>query len=899
LFELLNKPEYALREYDAFLERHPDRHDIRLRGAILAGELGLFAKSMSQFDAVHAVEKSNTTSNELLEHKFARTQALMASGFYRKAVEGYRFILSVPDDGSGGAIHNLKIRSWLALAATYRQANLPYDEEQVLREALNGGYGRTLFVSALFEAAIRNGRLGDAEVWLADLRKMYEQENAHDEEMTDWQLELLEARMLAARGSYRAAVKKGSQLFEEFSSDSMTEGPMMEGQHPRLLIGLALCRFLLDSDKLDQASSVGRLLLAEGWHHYEIYVLLQQIYLQSLDQAAEQEINDMLVQDLWDGDENSADLGEFFHLIALYDDYGNSGMKDRYAQAAYRKAPASLKAQILLAETRIEQSRLAEAHQLLSETVADNPDNTRVLADLTKVTFSYGSFAEALAYCDAVLTQQPQRADMLLFKARITWAQHKWNDAIAIYKSYLEPSANKVLGERLAGKGIVLNLAPKTTFWNIMTFTEGEVPELVEVVMSAPYVLAESEENSIVNSLAIPLYARYRWQRIFTDELAARKSIQRRQYNQAASQLEMLLRDAEGDDSLIFDLAGVYNRLERLEEEAALYERMQSTNALFPGLKLAIERNRLKRRPHLSIGYGFDEEEGWDFYKAIRKKWGEAAARFSPKTRHEVGLVYSRINYQATNNEGNLWANRAEVSYKATLTHALSTAFAIGVEDPDGNYANTEILSFLIDGRIGDTLNGHFSFSRDVTADTIASLKRNINHDLYWAGFSADFFPRLALGVDYGQKKYEDDNQTDSYNLWSSYIFFFDPTYFRFKFNYTFADSRYGPNPGPPLDDGFAQDDHPYWSPQNYWLSEFSLYFRHQLASDTLGRGVPRYYTVEYTWGYDANDDDLQALSASLFWEMTQNIILQGSAALSNLGSYQSKKIFISAAYRW
>jgi len=360
-----------------------------------------------------------------------------------------------------------------------------------------------------------------------------------------------------------------------------------------------------------------------------------------------------------------------------------------------------------------------------------------------------------------------------------------------------------------------------------------------------------------------------------------------------------LLRDAEGNDSLIFDLAGVYNRLERLEEEAALYERMQSVNPVFPGLKLAIERNRLKRRPHLSIGYGFDEEEGWDFYKAIRKKWGETTARFSPKTRHEVGLAYSRINYQATNNDGNLWANRAEVSYKATLTHELSTAIAIGVEDPDGDFESTEIFSFLVDGRIGDTLNGHFSFSRDVTADTIASLKRNISNDLYWAGFSADFFPRLALGADYGQKKFEDGNQTDRYNLWSSYIFFFDPTYFRFKFNYTFADSRYGPNPGPPLDDGFAKNDHPYWSPQNYWLSEFSLYFRHQLASDTLGRGVPRYYTVEYTWGYDANDDDLQALSSSLFWELTQNVILQGSATLSNLGSYQSKELFFSAAYRW
>jgi tetratricopeptide (TPR) repeat protein len=900
LFVLLDKPEYALRDYEIFLDRHPDRHDIRLRAAGLAGELGLFAKAKWQFDTVRAVEKKNTTREQMLEYRFARTQALMVSGFYRKAIDEYRSILSVPDDGKASAVNNLKERTWLALADTYRLANLTYEEEQVLREALNDGCCRALFVSALFEAALRNGRLDDAEAWLADLRKKYGgQGNIYDERMTDWQLELFEARLLAARGSYRAAIAKGRQLFAEFSTDSMPGGAMMENQHPRLLIGLALGRFFLNYGKLIQASNVGKLLLAEGWRHYEIYVLLQQIYMQSLDQEAEQKMHDLLVMDFWDGDENTADLGELFRLIALYDDYGNPFMKNRYAEAAYRKASDSMKARILLAETRIEQNRSTEAYKLLSETVADNPDNIRFLTDLTKLTFSNGKTAEALAHCDAILTQQPQRADMLLFKARITWAEHKWNEAIAIYKSFLEPSANTVLSERLAEKGVVLDLAPKSTFWNVITFTEGEVPELAAVVMSAPYVLSESEENSTVNSLAIPLYAQYRWQQVFADELAARQSIQRRQYNQAASQLEMLLEETEGDDSLFFDLAGVYNRLERLEEEAALYERMQSVNPVFPGLKSAIERNRLQRRPHLSLRYGFDEEEGWDYYKAIKKKWGETTARFSPKTRHEVGLAYSRIKYQATNNDGKLWANRAEVSYKATLTHELSTAFTVGVEDPDGNYASTPILSFLVDGRIGDTLNGHFSFNRDVTADTIASLRRNITHDSYWAGFSADFFPRLALGADFGLKKFEDSNQTDRYNLWSSYIFFFDPTYFRFKFNYTFADSRYGPSPGPPLDDGFAKDDHPYWSPQNYWLSEFSLYFRHQLASDTLGRGVPKYYTVEYTWGYDANDDDLQSLSSSLFLEVTQNVILQGSAALSSLGTYQSKELLFSAAYRW
>jgi tetratricopeptide (TPR) repeat protein len=211
LFELLNKPEYALREYEVFLERHPDRQDIRMRAVVLAGELGLFAKAMSQLDTVEAVQKKDITSGQLLERTFARSQALMASGFYRIAVAGYRSILSVTDEGAGRALRNLKIRAWLALADLYRYANLPFEEEQVLREALNGGFGRTLFVSALFEAALRNGRLDDAEAWLADLRKRSGGQGYTDHgQMTDWRLELLAARLLAARGSYRKAVTKST-----------------------------------------------------------------------------------------------------------------------------------------------------------------------------------------------------------------------------------------------------------------------------------------------------------------------------------------------------------------------------------------------------------------------------------------------------------------------------------------------------------------------------------------------------------------------------------------------------------------------------------------------------------------------------------------------------------------
>jgi hypothetical protein len=221
------------------------------------------------------------------------------------------------------------------------------------------------------------------------------------------------------------------------------------------------------------------------------------------------------------------------------------------------------------------------------------------------------------------------------------------------------------------------------------------------------------------------------------------------------------------------------------------------------------------------------------------------------------------------------------------------------VEALDEGFPSSEIFSLNVHGRIGDSMRSYFTFDRDVTDDTVASLKRKINHDQYRGGLALDFFPRLTLGTDYGFTRYTDGNEGDEYALWSSYVFFFDPAYLRFKFNYDFKDFSYSPNPGPPLADGFGIDDHPYYSPNSYWLSEFSIYFKHQLFSNGSGSGKPRYYTLEYKWGYDSEENRLQSVAAGLLWEFKNNMILKIAGAASDLKNYKSKDLFISAAYRW
>ena len=214
-------------------------------------------------------------------------------------------------------------------------------------------------------------------------------------------------------------------------------------------------------------------------------------------------------------------------------------------------------------------------------------------------------------------------------------------------------------------------------------------------------------------------------------------------------------------------------------------------------------------------------------------------------------------------------------------------------------YDDTPLLYGSITGKIADEMRAVLSVSQDVVADTIASLKRNIKRRDYKLELMFDLFPRLLLGGYYDFIDYSDNNWTNNYTFWASYIFLPEPTLLKISYNYDFYESREGQKPGEPTDDGFAPDDHPYWSPLNYWITRFSFYFKHQLSNDALARGVPSYYTIEYSLGYDSDDNDLHELKGSFNIEIAKNYILSASYGFLDLDVYQHEEVLLSLMYRF
>jgi len=71
------------------------------------------------------------------------------------------------------------------------------------------------------------------------------------------------------------------------------------------------------------------------------------------------------------------------------------------------------------------------------------------------------------------------------------------------------------------------------------------------------------------------------------------------------------------------------------------------------------------------------------------------------------------------------------------------------------------------------------------------------------------------------------------------------------------------------------------------------------LSNDTLARGVPSYVTLEYSPGYDSENNDVHDLKGSFSIEIAKNYILTGSYGLIEMGVYDHKEALISLMYRF
>ena len=894
LYERLDLDEHALHDYEALLKQLPDRYQIRLKAMGLAAGLGLLDKVMAHRKFL----ETNVVVSQKMEITLLAADAYLQSGDLTAAINQYRTVIKQSLHVSDTVNKYRRERAWLGIAAAYQAGGFYYEAEQALRTALADSESAPVFLEALVELSIAAGNANNGEIWYEALSEELQSNTEYkEEEQFNWQMKLLKAKIFGAAGDYDSAVNlclRTKGFFPLANIKTWTEKNDFSESRPELQIRIDLARYLIAAGEITEAEKVARKLLDIVGERLEVLLLLEQIHYLSGETIKAQEFGARAMSLA----EN--DLGSLLTLTGLYETFENFPRQREAAGVAAHKEPNSLAAQIYLVQATIDGGSFSEALQL-SELVLDRyPENSWFRTRKIELLARDGRFNDSLKLANAVLDNNPERADILLLKARVLWQQLLWNDSVALYQSYMSPALDELLEQQFNYQGISLDLTPQSTIWNKITFSEGEPLSISEVVMSPHHAVDLSGNGRQINKIAAPYYALFRWQERFKRELAVRRLVQRRYYHFAATQLESLIKDYGSNDFLLYDLAGLYSKLEMLQEEAFLYGKLERHNRDFPGLQEAVQRNMLKRRPRVSLAYIMQEDDGWDGYMAIRKKAAAVTGWYSDSSSNDWSLNLQRIQYDSTNSSQDVKSWRAMLNVESKLSQAFHLSFGAGVENLEDGYDSTPLFYGAIIGKLRDEMRTTLSFRQDVTADTITSLTRDITLREYKIDFLFDLMPRVLMGGDFQYSDYSDSNWTNKYTFWSSYLFSPEPTLLKASYKFDYYDSNEGAlSPLPPDEFPFAPNDHPYWAPTDYWITRFSFYFKHQISNDALARGVPSYYTLEYSLGYDSDDNDLHEVKGSISVELFKHLTLNASYGYLDQDVYNHEEANLSAMYRW
>ncbi|MBI5556065.1 MAG: tetratricopeptide repeat protein [Deltaproteobacteria bacterium] len=881
LFEQLQMADHALRDYEEVLQNHQAGIDLHFKCLRLAGSLGKLTLARKHLAAL----QGNSLS--------VRERLLAANAFrdgcdYETASVLYQGIVAEQSLAS-----ELRRQTAIELAALYERQGLIYEAEQVLRVALLDATEQEEVKARLVELQLDAGRLDEADRWLTQLHPgdfTPKQDNSANEDRK-WLAALMSVKHLNAGGKYAAAVREGRGFLTEVNKQEYVKGKDRDVSIADLL-SYELATAFLAMEEFGEAEKLCLSLRDREVAGLPALVLLKKIQASQGNMDAASETDKLIMA------EAGKDLGRMLILAQIYLKDGNREAMVKAAREARAMDADSFSAAFWLATAHSASGRLGQARALVNALEGAYPENLALESLAARVAFGLGLNEEALAHCDAVLSHHPERADMELLRARIYWRKLDWQEALKVYQGYLAPAVGDLFLEQSTTAGLQLPEEPKPSAWQRLTFTQPAKGRFIDEIMS-PFFVA-TPENADINRVAIPLYARYMWQQRFAEEMTARRLVEQRDDFQAVNQLALLVDKYPEDESLLFDLAGIYSRLGNLGEEAQIYERLARTDPEYPGLAESLERNSLKRMPRANLSYRYRKEVGRNGYKAIRSDAADIGSWTSIKPGHDVDVSLSRIKYADIESDENVMSKRTMVAYDASIFNRLDVRLGGGVESFDSGVDSTALIECDVTGKVGDRIQGEFRYVRDVVSDTLASLTRNIAADNLKAGLFLGILPRLITGGDYDYTIYSDGNDSKAYSVWASYILFPEPTSLELKFNYEFRHSQEnGAIEGSLLEDGFSRDDHPYWAPSNYWKNSYLVTWKHKLSADTLERGTPSYYSTSLILDYDSQGHVLQTVKGGFFFELTKNFMLESAVEFVSSDEYRARDFILSAIYRW
>lgn len=479
--------------------------------------------------------------------------------------------------------------------------------------------------------------------------------------------------------------------------------------------------------------------------------------------------------------------------------------------------------------------------------------------------------------------------------ARALWSDDNWEESLDVYglldtemKRKLDPlkqNLDELQDYQLAPLRIDFS-ERKLTFDN---------PDVIDVIMSEKFV-SENLGGDIVQKSS-QFYDSYRWAKIINKEMTAKSSLKAKEFYQAEIDYRSLFQEEEDVTEPVYtDLATVYDRLGRHQEEAELLEKIKETRGNYPEFSQISEKTIRRQQPHLFVEGGYLEEEGRDGFKNLTRYNVDLGFKMKPTLYQEIGFVAGHNEYGTSDISTLAKSTSLLGTYSFQVTDDIEGIGEIGMEDFEGEGETYLLYDFMLKGTVEELVELYGGIKQEPVYDTVDALLSDVYRRDIKFGFSLDYLFGMFFGFDLDFINYSDDNTGEQYYLWSSYRWFGDRSSVDLTYSYLNLQNEIS---NEMFTDEDRQDAPPYWSPGDYWKHGLSGTYKVELWPTGRLQSGTGSFSARYGIGYEKGDSFIQEIEMNILLEITTSFLVKGTFSTILSDDYDKLNGSVSVGYRW
>lgn len=577
-------------------------------------------------------------------------------------------------------------------------------------------------------------------------------------------------------------------------------------------------------------------------------------YLAGEDQVQSRQFLEKLLA----AERNSA--SDLVHWAELYSRDGHYEEAIEIYSAALERDPESFPAALGLAETLAIDHQYAPALERLQQLAQQYPGNSKVWITYARVLGWSENYTESVKTYAKIQQNNPADTTPRLEAARTAFWGKDADKATELYTAIWDLPVDRQLTDKLRP---IVAQAPSSAFDEAFerlqraaaggSIYEGyeaftaDLPQL-QTELSAP-VYAELQK------VVTDLQPQYRIQKSAYLENRAKQLTWNKRFSRALDSYRELVEFQPGNQEALFDAAQAECALGLCDSEAATYQQLLAIDPLHNRAGMALERQRIRSHPSLSVDYSFWDEQGRGGLSQIARQQVTLGLKAPLGCRYNFSL--NAVNwFENPKMDGiHYYAYGGGVGFEGVINEYLKAAVNYTRKDyTDHQLADTNTGFARLWFNARDYFQVGLGYDRSDELYNEFSIQQGIQANSWWLEASSFLTRSLELKFRARYTDYTDDNRGQLYYLSGGYALTDHPRILKLslkgEYRTTQKESLYEY-----IDGELVNIIHPYWTPQDYVGGAATLEWYHDLSKFLFCGSELHFYALRISPAYDTENN--------------------------------------------